>query len=435
MKQMKKMLASAFALMLIITAVVFTACEKIELPDDSFVAVENPIQTDQITIEPDGWKSVVAGDDLIIAQRNVMGIYNANPGSLPINKWEWHIYDGSLGNQPYQYGQTINYAFRSNGPGSITLIGMDTISNQNWVTECDIEISQDLTNAPPVLFYDHYFLGNTIYRSIFLVCKTRTEFLGCPAGKPYFYIGNMPNSNWTTPITVTDTNYNVGTNGSNITLITPPSGEMGKYYKVIFDLQIGNYQWGTGELDASNQPVWANLSGSEWVNPDDPYIVNMTVTTTNTVPNYSLPGQLPGATGDAGENAQIRFLFEVSTFTIYFNNGNIFNSNMFCRVRNANNTWQTALNQGAVGADFPNWGKKSFSYDELLDSGLFIFLYGNSISSPQNYNSNAHLSMYWSGFWEDLRVMVKSVQEGENSPGGLIKTRYRAFVLDRTNEQ
>jgi len=411
---MKKMMnfwnASALkALMLVLLAVSFMACEKLEDPILQDTSEQPQPTNEQIYFEVGGLKSGMA-EGGIITERFTDMILTANPNGLAIEHWYWSITDGA-DVIAFEDQDKVVYAFKSasNAFCQIELTGVGQGISQTVI--CFVETCADYSMAPPIVLQSTWYIGNSLYRVQFCISKSRVRPIG--GLHNFFYTGNMLNSGWA-PVNLptADTNVNLA---SNLNIVGPPTGEMGKYYIIRMDLPLGDYEMGTGKFNNANQAIWADFGGqpgTQWVDTvANTVLIKFKVLAGSVVPNFSATGTLPGVIGDTGSDPILRFDFQTNDFTIYFNNGSTFNANKYYQMRNADFSWATTIVQTSLGVpEFVNWGKGIIPYGSGINGNLFCLRYGNNIATPNVYNPDSYLSMFWDAYDKELSFLLQDIQ-------------------------
>lgn len=400
----------ACVLGLVVLVIIFatlSSCEKVDNPNFGQVNPPGDAQI-ELTIPSDGTVKSFLYNDTIWAERNLPVNFKAEATGITITSWSW-VFNGAA----VISGEQVVYSFASIiNPQSLHLVGFYG-NNQQITKDFVIIVVEDISTLDPVKLISCQDLGGGLYSVTFGISKSRTRSIS--GASTFFFTGNMTSPPWTAQlIPVGDTSYNIANgpapNYAPI-LVIPPVGDNGYCYAIKnLNSIAGSYDLGTGKIK-NNQQLWLDFTGSIWADLANPTLIKYTILPGGTVvPNITPPAELPGAIGDEGENAVLRFELGTDGATIFLHNSVDFNGQQFLKFYNESNIANAPVLQTAV-TGFPKWGKYYLPYSSsvIQPGGIIALKFGNQASSPNVYNANAHLSMYYDELYWYLRFGLDEV--------------------------
>jgi len=383
------------------------SCDKIDNPDFGQVPPPGDAQIELI-LPSDGTVKSFLFNDTIWAEKGLPVNFKAEATGITITSWSW-VFNGAAAIS----GDQVVYTFVSVvNPQSLHLVGFYG-NNQQITKDYVIMVVEDISTLDPVELISCQDLGGGLYSVTFAISKARTRWIS--GASAFFFTGNMTSPPWTAQlIPVGDTSYNIATGPAPNylpTLVIPPIGDNGYCYAIKnLNSIAGSYDLGTGKIK-NNQQLWLDFTGSAWADPANPTLIKYTILPGGTVvPNIAPPAELPGNIGDEGENAVLRFELGNDGAMIYFHNSVDFNGQQFVKFYNESNIANPPVLQTAV-TGFSRWGKYYLPYNSpvIQPGGIVALKFGNQASSPNVYNANAHLSMYYDELFWFLRFGLNEV--------------------------
>lgn len=393
-------LAGMFVLLLI------ASCKK-----ESRGSLE-PQANNDLSIVSSGTKTVMISDTVVTEINTEMNLSFKAPTGVVIVSCTWYITEPN-GQQSTIGGKEIIYRFLSLGRGGqIKVVGIDA-NNQTHQAINPAWVVSDISQVDPVTFWISTLISPNVFGINCAVNKRTATWNGT-----YGYTGNVTTPSWNlTTIAPADTNFILQNN--ILVPLTTGNGTQVSLNPVITATSFPFLgQMALVKTNLNSVQIWANLTGSRWVNASNPTLIMFSMAADGTItPNAT--GSVNGP-GDLGDNI-VQVTMGTDSVTVYLNNDAPATNTPFYTRGNPDGTWNGPLSQGMV-ANYPNWGKLTLAYDSLPATGLLILRFGSNISIPTSLNSNINQSGYWDGFSQSIRMIITKVQMMDKS-GQAVPTR------------
>jgi len=248
----------------------------------------------------------------------------------------------------------------------------------------------------PIKFMSVTPISGSNYYSVVMACSKN----GIPFnGGDYRYTGSITVPIWqTTEIPVADTNYRI----ENNTLYAVPTGQVGSWICIRFNIVPGSYEMGVGKYKDGSL-TWGSFYNSMFVPSSEPTLIKFSLSQTGVITSGATSSEMPGNIGDQGDGPVLRFEEnENGTWNMYVNNNEPFSSltSPFVKYLGNNEVWQSPILQSPV-ANYPNWGMVVLATPLPDDLRL---QFGNNSNIPLNVNGTMSNSLYWDGRYDYLSV-------------------------------